>query len=200
MSIEPAMNDNRPPKINRKFPPWHCLPVLLICLTMLSGCAAGVPDRVTVVDDFEIERYLGRWYEVARLDHRFERGMSNVTAEYSLREGGGITVLNRGYVAEKGQWKDAEGKAFFVAEPNRGQLKVSFFGPFYGGYNIMSLNREADDYGWSLVAGPDTSYLWILSRTPDLPENTYQMLVQQAADAGFPIQELIRVDHGRQPE
>jgi apolipoprotein D and lipocalin family protein len=173
-------------------------PIVRLCLCSLllslQACAAKVPANVTVVEDFELDRYLGRWYEIARLDHRFERGMSAVTAEYKPRDKGGIEVLNRGYVAKKEKWKDAKGKAFFVKDSNRGQLKVSFFGPFYGGYNIMSLDQSAPDYRWSLVAGPNTKYLWILSRTPELPKEQYDALVAMAAEAGFPVDELIIVD------
>lgn len=171
-------------------------PRFCLCLILLSlqACAAKVPEKVSVVENFELERYLGRWYEVARLDHSFERGMSAVTAEYQPRDKGGIDVVNRGYIAKDDKWKEANGKAFFVNDSDRGQLKVSFFGPFYGGYNIMSLDNSAADYGWSLVAGPNTKYLWILSRTPEMPKAQYDALVAIAAEAGFPVEKLIRVD------
>lgn len=166
--------------------------ILGACLALLVACT-GVPEGVEVVDDFELEPYLGTWYEVARLDHRFERGLSNVTANYSLRDDGGVTVVNRGYRSDKGEWDEANGKAYFVDEPNVGRLKVSFFGPFYGGYNVVALDPEQ----YSLVAGPDRSYLWILSRTPELEQPLLDELVAKAASLGFATDELIYVEHDR---
>ena len=96
-----------------------------------------MPERVTPVESFELNRYLGKWYEIARLDHSFERGLERVTAEYSLRDDGGISVVNRGYSIEDDEWKVAEGKAYFVNDKNLGYLKVSFFGPFYGSYVVF---------------------------------------------------------------
>ena len=126
----------------------------LLTAVLQSGCA-GAPDGVEVVTDFELNRYLGTWYEIARLDHRFERGLSRVTANYSMRDDGGVSVVNRGYQLSSEEWEEATGKAYFVGAPDIGQLKVSFFGPFYGGYNIMELDK--DDYQYALVAGPDRS-------------------------------------------
>lgn len=165
-----------------------------LALTLQSGCT-GTPDGVQAVTGFELDRYLGTWYEIARLDHRFERGMTNVTANYSMREDGGVSVLNRGYKADKGEWADATGKAYFVGDPDVGQLKVSFFGPFYGGYNVIELDKE--NYQYALVAGPDRSYLWILARTPRLDQDILTALVNKAAELNFPTDELIYVDHNR---
>jgi apolipoprotein D and lipocalin family protein len=164
-------------------------------LLVLLGACTGVPGGVEVIDGFELDRYLGTWYEIARLDHSFERGLTNVTANYSMREDGGVRVLNRGYDTEKGEWDEAEGKAYFVGEPDVGSLKVSFFGPFYGGYNIIELDKT--DYRYSLVAGPDRGYLWILARTPDLDPTTRDRLVSVARDLDFPVDELIFVEHDR---
>ena len=161
-----------------------------VFLAMLSACT-GTPEGVEVVDNFELEPYLGTWYEVARLDHRFERGLSNVTANYSMRDDGGVKVVNRGYRVDKGEWDEANGKAYFVDEPNVGRLKVSFFGPFYGGYNVVALDPER----YSLVVGPDRSYLWILSRTPDLDKAVLDELVAKAESLGFATDELIYVEH-----
>lgn len=169
-----------------------------LCLAagaLLVAACVGVPDGVSVVRDFDAGRYLGTWYEIARLDHRFERGLSNVTATYAKRPDDGIAVLNRGYDDAANAWVDAEGKAYFVESPDVGRLKVSFFGPFYGAYNVIEL--DGDGYTYSMVAGPNRSYLWILSRTPDLDPAIYDRLVGIAADLGFPTDELIRVDHGR---
>jgi len=171
------------------------LPVLLAI--GLAGCL-GVPDGVEPVKGFEIDRYMGKWYEIARLDHRFERGLSNVTAQYSMRDDGGVRVINRGFKTAKGKWDEAEGKAYFVDDPTVGMLKVSFFGPFYGAYNVIALDKE--DYQWSLVAGPDTDYLWILSREPQLDKAIFDKLVALAASLGFDTDELIIVDQAQDPE
>lgn len=157
----------------------------------LQGCL-GVPDGVKVADDFELERYLGTWHEIARLDHSFERGLSRVTAEYSMREDGGVRVINRGYDAEKESWDEAEGKAYFVGDESVGALKVSFFGPFFGAYNVAVLDPA---YQYAMVVGPDTSYLWILARDPKLDPAIVDHLVDQAAGWGFPTDELIFPEH-----
>lgn len=161
-------------------------------LCLLVACT-GVPEGVETVEGFELDRYLGTWYEIARLDHRFERGLSSVTANYSMRGDGGVRVLNRGFDDAKGEWDEAEGKAYFVGAEDAGRLKVSFFGPFYGGYNIVEL--DMDDYQYSMVAGPDRSYLWILARSPDIEQTTVDRLVTVARDLNFPTDELIFVQH-----
>lgn len=166
---------------------------LLLAFTILLGGCTGIPDGLAPVADFELQRYLGTWYEIARLDHSFERGMSSVTATYSLRDDGGVDVLNRGYLEAAGEWRDAAGKAYFVAEPEVGRLKVSFFGPFYGAYNIIALDRE--QYGYALVAGPSRSYLWILARSPALDPQVLARLVEFAARNGFATDDLILVRH-----
>ena len=112
-----------------------------LCLWLLSACVSR-PDNVQPVHDFQLQRYLGTWYEIARLDHRFERGMQAVTARYSLREDGGVDVINRGYIPAKSRWKQAHGKAYFVEDSQQGFLKVSFFGPFYGAYVIFELDQQ----------------------------------------------------------
>ena len=162
-----------------------------------AGCFAGAPEGVQPIGGFELDRYLGTWYEVARLDHRFERGLTNVTATYSLRDDGGVTVVNKGTDAASGKVKEAQGKAYFTGASDVGQLKVSFFGPFYGGYNVIALDKE--DYGYSLVAGPNRDYLWLLSRTPDLAQATRDELVALAASLGFATDELIYVQHDEAP-
>jgi apolipoprotein D and lipocalin family protein len=166
--------------------------IILLALGFQSGCT-GVPDGTQAVTGFELDRYLGTWYEIARLDHRFERGMTNVTANYSMRDDGGVSVVNRGYKVEEGEWNDAAGKAYFVGDVDVGQLKVSFFGPFYGGYNIIELDK--DNYQYALVAGPDRDYLWILARSPSLNEGVLSNLVRKATYLNFPTDELIYVDH-----
>lgn len=167
----------------------------LLSLFLLLTACAGVPDGVEPVSGFEVQRYLGKWYEIARLDHPFERGLSNISAEYSLREDGDIRVLNRGYNESKQKWEEAEGRAKFVGSSDIGRLKVSFFGPFYGGYNIIALDKQG--YQYVMIAGNDRDYLWILSRTPQLDPAVRETLVKQAADLGFPVRELIDVEQGR---
>ena len=159
---------------------------------MLLGGCTGIPTGVEPVSDFDLERYLGRWYEIARLDHRFERGLTAVTAEYSRREEGGVRVVNRGYDADAGEWQSATGKAFSIDAPDTGRLKVSFFGPFYGAYNVIALD---DDYRWAMIAGPTRDYLWILARTPTLDDDVVSRLVGEAERLDFPTGELIFVDH-----
>ncbi len=168
---------------------------VVVASLVLAACT-GVPDGIEPVEDFELDRYLGTWYEIARLDHRFERGLSNVSANYSMREDGGVAVSNRGYREEEAEWDEAEGKAYFVDGPNVGRLKVSFFGPFYGGYNVFVLDRE--NYDYAMVAGPDRSYLWILARTPEIDDSVRDELVSKAAEAGFDIEALIFVEHDRE--
>jgi apolipoprotein D and lipocalin family protein len=158
----------------------------------LAGCV-GLPEGIEPVENFKLDRYLGTWYEIARLDHRFERGLSRITAEYSLREDGGVRVLNRGYSAKDQEWKEAEGKAWFVEGPDKGYLKVSFFGPFYGSYVVFELDHE--HYRYALVSGPDRSYLWILSRTPEMKPDVKDELIVKAAALGFDTGKLIYVEH-----
>ena len=168
--------------------------LVFVPVLVLAACMR-VPDGVEPVTDFELVRYLGQWYEIARLDHRFERGLTDVRAHYELREDGTIRVLNRGFDAEKGEWREAEGRAGPAGEPEEGRLGVSFFGPFRSAYNIIALDHEG--YNWAMVCGPNRNYLWILSREPTLPEEIYDELVEKARQLGFPVDELIRVSQDR---
>lgn len=165
---------------------------LLLLPLALTACV-GMPDGVKPVSSFELDRYLGKWYEIARLDHPFERGLEQVTAEYSLREDGGVRVLNRGFSTGKNKWNQSEGKAYFVEQQDMGYLKVSFFGPFYGSYIIFELDKE--DYSYSFISGPDTSYLWLLSREPTVDEATMALFRSRATELGFNLDELILVNH-----
>jgi apolipoprotein D and lipocalin family protein len=158
----------------------------------LTGCV-GIPDNVKPVDDFRLEKYLGKWYEIARLDHSFERGLTRVTAEYSLRDDGGIRVLNRGYSEKDKEWKEAEWKAYFVQRTDQGYLKVSFFGPFFGSYIVFELDHE--NYRYALVSGPEKSYFWILARSPEIEKNFRDTLIAKAAARGFDTSKLIFVEH-----
>ncbi|CAD5248084.1 MULTISPECIES: lipocalin family protein [Halomonadaceae] len=164
----------------------------IVSMTLLTGCT-GIPDGTQPVTDFELDRYLGQWFEIARLDHSFERGLDCVTATYSLRDDGGVRVINRGYNLEEQEWDEAEGRAYFIDDESVGRLKVSFFGPFYGGYNVLELDEE---YQWALVAGPNRDYLWILSRTAEMDSATEGRLRQRAAELEFPTEELIDVNQG----
>lgn len=166
-----------------------------VILSLLLGGCIGVPQGVNPVNDFELNQYLGRWYEIARLDHSFERGLDNVTAEYTLRDDGGVRVINRGYLKTDSRWKEAEGKAYFVNEPDEGYLKVSFFGPFYGSYVVFELDKE--DYQYAFISGPDKSYLWLLSRTPTVSKELKDRFVKRADALGFNTGDLIFVEHNQ---
>lgn len=163
---------------------------LFLCL-FVTGCV-GIPKGIKPVDDFKVDRYLGKWHEIARLDHSFERGLTQVSAEYSLREDVGVKVVNRGYSEKKKAWKSVEGKAYFVNAKDSGFLKVSFFGPFYGSYVIFDLDHE--NYQHALVCGPDKSYLWILARERKLSPEIQNALVAKAKAAGFDTDKLIYLD------
>lgn len=130
-------------------------------------------------------------YEIARLDHSFERGMDKVTAEYSLRENGGVKVINRGFSIDDNKWEEAEGKAYFVRGEQEGHLKVSFFGPFYGTYAVFEIDEE--NYQYAFVSGPDTSYLWLLARTPSVSEEVVTRFVEKSKALVFNTDELISV-------
>jgi apolipoprotein D and lipocalin family protein len=163
----------------------------LLC-ALLVGCAQA-PEGVEPIHGFDANRYLGTWYEIARLDNSFERGLSRVTATYTARPDGGIEVLNRGFDEASGTWSEAHGRAKFAGARDVGQLKVSFFGPFYGGYNIVDLDAA---YSLALVVGGNRSYLWILSRTPNPPHASVERLVERARTLGFDVDKLVFV---RQP-
>jgi len=166
-----------------------------ISSVLLVGCL-GYPETVRPVQNFELERYLGKWYEIARLDHSFERGLEKVSATYSLRDDGGVRVENRGFSEKKNTWKEAEGKAYFVRDSDEGYLKVSFFGPFYGSYVVFELDHE--NYQYALVSGPNHDYLWFLSRTPTVSPALMDEFVANAKALGFPTQNLIYVNQAGQ--
>lgn len=167
----------------------------ILLLTLIVSACTGIPDGISPVSGFELQRYLGTWYEIARLDHSFERGLTDIRAEYSQREDSGIRVINSGYETEKGERLQAEGKAYFVEQPDIGRLKVSFFGPFYGAYNIIALDKT--NYRYSMVVGPNRDYLWILARTPTLDESILHELLSQAKAQGFATEKLIFDRHDK---
>ena len=156
----------------------------------LGGCL-GMPEGVKPVTGFELDRYLGQWHEIARLDHSFERGLEQVTADYRLRDDGAVEVINRGLDAETGEWQQAEGVAQFVGPASEAHLKVSFFGPFYGSYVVFSLG---EDYDYAFVSGYNRDYLWLLARTPSVPDALKEQFVGQAKALGFDADALIWVD------
>jgi len=170
---------------------------MALLLIGLNAACTGMPERVEAVSGFDLDHYLGTWYEIARLDHGFERGLQRVSAQYSLRADGGVRVINRGFDVSRGEWREAEGKAYFLEGPQTGRLKVSFFGPFYGSYNIIELDKA--DYRYALVCGPDASYLWILASQPQLEPAILRRLIARAESIGFDTERLIYVQHEAQP-
>ncbi len=164
---------------------------LLFFVSMFISACVNIPENVSPVPGFNIDRYLGTWFEIARLDHPFERGLERVSAEYSLRDDGGIKVVNKGFDPQKNRWKEAIGKAYFVGDSNLGSLKVSFWGPFYSSYNIIALDKK--NYSYSMVCGPNKSYLWILAREPHMKESLKFELINKAKDLGFETDKLIHV-------
>lgn len=164
--------------------------VILFGTLLLAGCTTA-PQGILPVDNFDLDRYLGTWYEIARLDHRFERGLSQVSATYSKRSDGGVDVINRGFNSQANKWKEAKGRAYFIGEPDVARLKVTFFWPFYGGYNVIELDQE--NYNYALICGPNKKYLWLLARTKTLDAGIKESLIAKAKTLGFNTSELILV-------
>jgi len=162
-------------------------------IIMFSSCFK-IPKGASAVKNFEADKYLGLWYEIARFDFRFERGLNNTTAHYSLNKDGSIKVVNRGYDYTKMKWGEAVGKAKFIETRDVARLKVSFFGPFYASYNVIALDK---DYKYALVAGKTTSYLWILARETSIPDNIKKDYLKIADDLGFQTSQFIWVEHDK---
>lgn len=165
--------------------------LIAVGLIGLAGCTS-LPEDIEPVTGFDSDRYLGTWYEIARLDHSFERGLTNVRAEYSRNNDGSIKVINRGYNAEDEKWEEADGRAVFVEDENTGHLKVSFFGPFYASYVVFELDKE--EYSFAYVTGYNRDYLWFLSRTPEVSEEALESFRARATEEGFDLEALIIVD------
>jgi apolipoprotein D and lipocalin family protein len=164
-------------------------------LIIVGSCSSKIPDGAKAVTPFDSDKYLGKWYEIARIDFKHEKGLNNTTAEYSLNKDGSIKVDNRGFNVKKQEWEQAIGKAKFVGDKNVARLKVSFFGPFYSGYNVIALDK---DYQYALVAGQDLDYLWILSRTPEIPENIKNDYLGIATSVGYDTDRLLWIEHDKQ--
>ena len=166
----------------------------LILLSLLLSACISIPEGIKPVEDFEASRYLGKWYEIARLDHSFERGLDNVSAEYSLRKEGGLLVRNRGFDVDDQEWSMAEGRAYFVGEESVGHLKVSFFRPFYGSYAVFELG---ENYEYAFVTGNDRSSLWFLSRSPQVAPALMAHFYEVVKTQGFATSEIIEVSQAR---
>ncbi len=162
--------------------------MLLAALGLFAGYKlykAGnpqIPDIVTPVTNFELSRYLGKWFEVARVENRFEKGLIKTTAEYTLNGDDTVNVLNSGLVESTGRHKRASGTAVFVRGKDEGALKVSFFRPFYGGYNIVDLD---EDYQWAIIVGSSPKYFWVLSRTTEVSEELSARAIKVASEVGI---------------
>ena len=156
----------------------------------LTACT-GVPEGIEPITGFDQSRYLGTWYEIARLDHSFEHGLSEVSATYGVNPDDTISVLNRGFDSEAGEWREAEGIARFVQSADVAHLKVSFFGPFYGSYVVFELG---EDYDYAFVSGFNRNYLWFLARTPQVSEALREQFLETITDLGFESEDLIWLD------
>jgi apolipoprotein D and lipocalin family protein len=161
----------------------------LILMASLTGCTMGPPKGVSAVTPFDVSRYTGVWFEIARLDHRFERGLTDIHATYKDDGDGSLSVINRGFNSESNTWQEAVGRAFFLRDKTVGSLKVSFFGPFYGGYHVVALDQK--DYRWSLVMGPDRDYFWILARDRHLSTSLKAELLSRVRGLGISEDQLI---------
>ena len=156
----------------------------------LQSCKSMKPAGAVPVQSFDASKYLGTWHEIARFDYKFERGLEQVTANYSLKKNGDIRVENKGYKVAEGKWKSAIGIAKFREGKDVAALKVSFFGPFYAGYNVVAIDPG---YHYALVAGESLEYLWLLSREKTMPENVKQDYLQKAKAIGYDVDKLIWV-------
>ena len=155
----------------------------------LKSCqSVKVPSDITVVDNFKAESFMGQWYEIARFDFKYEKDLSNVTANYSLNNDGSVKVLNKGYNYVKKEWEEKEGKAKFVLDETKGALKVSFFGPFYSGYNVVALDNN---YETALVFGETKDYIWILSRKKTISEDVKKNYIEKAKQRGYDLNRLV---------
>ncbi|MBN1755222.1 lipocalin family protein [bacterium] len=149
-----------------------------------------------LVEGFNLDRYLGTWYEIARFQHRFEKDLEMVTATYELLEPGKVRVINRGYNPGKGKWEDAKGRAWVPDPSQAARLKVSFFLFFAADYRVIALDQE--NYSYAMVTSGSPDYLWILSRTPEMNPQLYMDLVDYARELGFDTSQLYKVKQNLQ--
>ena len=170
--------------------------IAVISLIMLMSCSS-IPKGAVAIKPFDKGKYLGNWFEIARMDFRFERNLNNTTANYSLNDDGSIKVVNRGFNYITSKWSEATGKAKPAGGADEAKLKVSFFGPFYGGYNVIALDEQ---YKYALVAGKNLKYLWILSRETSIPDDIKQKYLGIANKLGFNTSALIWVEHNKKQE
>nr|WP_261794338.1 lipocalin family protein [Comamonas testosteroni] len=166
----------------------------LAAAALLSACAVTPPKGIQPITAFDLNRYLGKWYEIARIDHSFERGLVQTSAEYSRNDDGTVQVKNRGYNPEKATWKESIGKAKFLGAPTTAALKVSFFGPFYGGYNVVYLDESYEN---ALVIGSNLDYFWLLSRSPAMDAEKYNALMMKAGAMGVDVSKVLKVPQGK---
>ena len=164
---------------------------LLAGIVLFGTSCASIPKKANSIKSFDYNRYLGKWYEIARFDFVFERNLNNTTAEYSLNKDGSIRVENSGYNYIKHKWEKAVGKAKFRGLSSVAELEVSFFGPFYSAYNVIMIDEE---YKYALVAGKNFNYLWILSRYTTIPEDIKNNFLNEANRIGYDTNNLIWVE------
>lgn len=166
-------------------------------LLLVTAAAAGsviyniwkpIKSKLPVIENLSINQFLGHWYEIARFDFYWEKNLKNVTASYNLQKDGKIKVINQGQHIQSGKIKTSVGKAKYAGKPNMGTLKVSFFGPFYAGYNIMHVDEH---YQYALIFGDNLNYMWILSRTKKIPHAIKEKYLEYALKAGYPIENLV---------
>lgn len=165
-----------------------------VLILFMQSCVY-VPEKATIVRNFDANRYLGTWYEIARFDHRFEKDMDNVIAQYKLNDKGDVIVRNSGYDTLRKEWKSADGLAKFRGDRTEAALKVSFFGPFYSGYNVVALDSN---YQYALVAGKNLDYLWILSREKSIPDSVKTAYIAQAKAIGYDVSKFIWVNQDQE--
>ena len=168
--------------------------IVVIGIIILFNSCASIPQKAKPVENFEVNRYLGTWYEVARFDFRFEKDLDNTSANYTLDKKGNVIVMNSGYNFVKKKWSKADGLAKFRGDKNIAALKVSFFGPFYSGYNVIALD---ENYQYALIAGKSLDYIWILSRTKELPDEIKTEYLKIAEDIGYDTSRLIWIKHDK---
>lgn len=152
-----------------------------------SSCVA-IPKGAKAVKPFDKNKYLGTWYEIARMDFKFEKGLERVTATYSLINQNTIRVDNKGYDVKEQKWKESIGKAKFAGDSTEGRLKVSFFGPFYAGYNVIAIDPN---YRYALIAGNNLNYLWLLSREKTMPKEIKESYLEKARTLGYDTAKLV---------